>query len=113
MIVTHASESVTKMDPSQQKEAVGLGAFIEHCFFAVTPSCPDAVSLEEIQEQIRYVGVEHCILSSDFGQSANLPPVEGFGFYLDKMKQVGFSKDEIHQMVHDNPRLILGEGDAA
>lgn len=109
IIVTHASESVTQMTPSQQKVAVTLGAFIEHCFFAVTPTCPNPISLEEIREQIRFVGIEHCILSSDFGQMANLPAVEGFGFYLDEMRKRGFSKEEIRQMVRENPGQILSD----
>jgi hypothetical protein len=107
MVVTHASESVTQMSPSQQREAVKMGAYIEHCFFAVTPTCPNPISLEEIRDQIRYVGVEHAILSSDFGQIHNPPPVEGFGLYLEKMRQVGFSKDEIRQMTRETPKMIL------
>ena len=110
ILVTHASESVTRMSSSQQQTAVALGAYIEHCFFAVTPSCPSPVSLEEIRDQIRDIGVEHCILSSDFGQTQNLPPVEGFGIYLEKMKNLGFSSAEIRLMVRDNPRTVLGEG---
>lgn len=107
IVVTHASESVTQMSPSQQQDAVQLGAYVEHCFFAVTPTCPNPISLDEIRDQIRYVGVEHIILSSDFGQIQNLPPVDGFSFYLEKMKQTGFSKEEIRQMVRENPRQIL------
>lgn len=109
IIVTHASESVTHMTPFQQKEAVKMGAYIEHCFFAVTPACPDPVTLEEIGEQIRHVGAEHVILSSDFGQSQNLPPVEGFSFYLEKMKQIGFSPEEIRQMVCENPKSLFSK----
>ena len=109
IIVTHASESVTKMSLSQQKEAVKFGAYIEHCFFAVTPSCPNPISLEEIRDQIRYVGVEHVILSSDFGQINNPPPVAGFGHYLEKMKQLGFSKSEIRQMVRVNPKSLIDD----
>ncbi len=109
IIVTHASESVTNMSLSQQKEAVKFGAYIEHCFFAVTPNCPNPISLEEIRDQIRYVGVEHVILSSDFGQIYNPPPVAGFSHYLEKMKQVGFSKSEIRQMVRVNPKSLIDD----
>lgn len=107
MIVTHASESVTQMSPFQQQQAVKMGAYIEHCFFAATSACPTPVTLEEIRDQIRYIGVEHCILSSDFGQVSNPSPVEGFGTYLEKMKQIGFSKEEIRQMVRENPKALL------
>jgi len=111
IIVTHASESITGMSVSQQKEAVKSGAFIEHCFFAVTPGCPNPITLETIRDQIRYVGVEHVILSSDFGQIHNPPTVEGFGLYLEKMRKLGFSRDEIQQMVKINPEALLVNDD--
>jgi hypothetical protein len=109
MLVNHVSESVIAMDIESQSEAVRLGAFIEHSFFALTPSCPKNVALELMCDHIRQVGVEHVILTSDFGQSANPAPVEGFGFYLDKMRAQGFSTEELRVMVRDNPeKLICG-----
>ena len=107
MVVTHASESVVHMDPDKQKEAVQMGAVIEHCFFAVTESCPRKIQLEDIRDQIRYVGISSCILSSDFGQVQNPHPVEGFAYYLDKMRNLGFSDDELRIMIHDNPKVLM------
>jgi hypothetical protein len=107
MLVTHVSESVTTMSPELQKEAVQLGALIEHCFFAVTESCPGSVSLDWICEQIRVMGVDNIILTSDFGQVSNGPPVEGFSFYLGKMRGLGFSDEELRAMIHENPRKLL------
>ena len=107
MVVTHASESVVHMDPDQQKEAVQMGAVIEHCFFAVTESCPRKIQLEDIRDQIRYVGISSCILSSDFGQVQNPHPIEGFAYYLDKMRNLGFSDDELRIMIHDNPKVLM------
>ncbi len=108
MWVTHVSESVVAMSPEQQREAARLGAFLEHSFFAVTDRCPGAVSLETIAEQIRFTGVEQVILTSDLGQTANLPPVEGFRHFVETMRRVGFSAEELRVMIHDNPRRMLG-----
>jgi len=107
MLVTHASESVTLFTIEQQRQAANLGALIEHCFFATTELCPSSISLKEIADQIRSVGVACTILSSDFGQVKNGHPVEGFGQYLEKMKHLGFSKQEIEIMVTRNPRKLL------
>ena len=107
ILVTHASESVINMSPDQQKKAADMGAIIEHSFFAVTDSCPGKIRLEEIRDQIRHVGVSSCILSSDFGQVKNLPPVEGFLYYLEKMMNLGFSDEELRIMIHDNPQKLL------
>ncbi|MBW1690892.1 MAG: hypothetical protein JRJ70_09125 [Deltaproteobacteria bacterium] len=107
IVVTHPSESVVAMNPDQQKEAVHMGALIEHCFFAITESCPGRIQLEEIRDQIRYVGISSCIVSSDFGQVANPRPIEGFAYYLEKMGSLGFSEDELRVMTHDNPKKLL------
>ena len=107
IVVTHASESVVDMEPDQQKQAAHMGAMIEHCFFAVTDSCPGKIQLETIRDQIHHVGVSSSILSTDFGQVENRPPVEGFLYYLGKMRALGFSEDELRVMIHDNPRKLM------
>jgi hypothetical protein len=110
ILVTHASESVVDMEPDQQKEAAHMGAMIEHCFFAVTDSCPGKIQLEKIRDQIRYVGTSSSILSTDFGQVENSSPIEGFSYYLGKMRDLGFSEDELHVMIHDNPKKLMERG---
>ncbi|MBW2617676.1 MAG: amidohydrolase [Deltaproteobacteria bacterium] len=107
LVVTHASESVTPFTLEQQAEAVALGAVIEHCFFAVTESCPDRTSLAEMADQIRQTGVEKAILSSDFGQEANGPVIQGLAHYLAEMQKLGFSDEELRTMIVDNPRRLL------
>jgi len=107
MIVTHASESVPDMSVDEQKRCVDLGAWIEHSFLAVTPCCPGHIPLETMAEQIRAVGTNHCILSSDFGQIPNGPPVESFGQHLERILQLGFTEAEIRQMIVNNPQTIL------
>ena len=107
MIVTHASESVPNMTIEDQQRCVQLGAWIEHSFLAVTPCCPGNIALETVAEQIRAVGIEHCILSSDFGQVANGPPVPAFGEHLARIHQLGFAEEEIRRMIVENPLEIL------
>lgn len=110
MVVTHASMPVTAMSPAQQQEAARLGAMIEHSFFAATESCPNPISLAEMAEQIRQVGPDHVIVSSDFGQAANGAIVEGFARYLGQMLELGFSEDELRRMIRDNPQRLLPGG---
>jgi len=107
VLVTHASEPVTAFSAALQKEAIELGAWIEHAFFAATPSCPSPVSLKAIGEMIRATGVSQVILSSDFGQKANGNPVAAFGRYLQMMTAVGFSREELRKMVVENPKRLL------
>ena len=105
--MTHASESVPAFSAAQQREAIELGAVIEHSFFAVTPSCPQRISMESMRDMIRAAGVEHAILSSDFGQTDNGSPVMNFLHHLQKMMALGFDEAEIRQMIRVNPRRIL------
>ena len=107
MLVTHASESVSAFTEEEQQEAVNLGALVEHSFFAATPSCPNPITFETLRKMIRAVGVEHVVLSSDFGQKANGNPVTNFRHHLEQMQAMGFSTPEIRQMISTNPEKIL------
>ncbi len=108
MVVTHASEPVPGMTIEDQRACVSKGAFIEHCFMACTQCCSPPVSLDELARQIRSVGVEHVVLSSDFGQVTNGPPVAGFLDHLNRLHERGFSEDELRQMIVTNPSRLVG-----
>ena len=107
MMVTHASESVPAFTIAQQVEAAGFGALIEHSFFAATASCPGRISLESLRDAIWQVGVQHVILSSDFGQVANGNPIVNFRHHLAKMIELGFNEQEIRRMTNVNPEKLL------
>lgn len=107
MIVTHASESVPNMSVADQRRCAEFGARIEHSFLAVTPCCPGNIPLAMIAEQIREVGVENCILTSDFGQAPNGPPVPAFGEHLGRLSELGFADAEIRRMIVENPLSLL------
>ena len=107
MVVTHASQAVPGMSVEEQKQCVNFGAMIEHCFLAVTECCPGTTSLESIASQIRAIGVGNVILSSDFGQPINGPPIEAFGRHADELLKMGFEAAELKQMLSDNPRRLV------
>lgn len=107
MLITHASESVPAMSVAGQKEAIALGALVEHSFFAATPACPNRISLESMRDAIRETGADHVILSSDFGQTANGNPVENFLQHLAKFAALGFDESTLRQMICVNPARIF------
>lgn len=107
MVVTHASQAVPGMSIEDQQRAVALGAMIEHCFLAVTECCPGRISIESIAQQVRAVGCEYVILSSDFGQPANGPPVAAFGQHVSRLREFGFDDRTLRIMLSENPcRLV-------
>ncbi len=91
----------------EQKRMVRDGVFIEHCFVSTMPTS-DRLDPQLIAEAVRAVGVEHCILSTDFGQIFNPPPVEGMRMYIETMLRYGLSEEEIATMIRKNPARALG-----
>lgn len=107
MVVTHASQSVPDMSVEDQRSCVAHGAMIEHCFLAVTECCPGTIPLESIVEQIRAIGVNNVILSSDFGQPANGPPIDAFRRHAARLLGMGFDEAELRVMLCDNPKRLV------
>lgn len=103
-IVTHASFWIPK---EAQLEMTDLGAYIEHVAGATLHEDGDEV-FAAIVEQVRAVGPQHVALSTDLGQAQNPPPPEGFGAWIDRFLEAGFSDEEVTTMVRDNPRAIVG-----
>ena len=108
IIVNHVLESVAAMTPAQQRELARLGALVEQSFFALTSACPNSSTVEEMRDQIRAVGPQSIILSSDLGQMSNMPPVEGFAYYLHRLEEAGIGRDDLRVMIRDNPLRLIG-----
>ena len=91
----------------EQKKMVRQGVFIEHCFIATMPT-GDRIDPQRIADAMRAVGPENCIMSTDFGQIFNPPPVEGMRMYIETMLRCGITEEEIIKMVRKNPARALG-----
>ena len=91
----------------EQKKMVRPGVFIEHCFIATMPT-GDRIDPQKIADAMRAVGPENCIMSTDFGQIFNPPPVEGMRMYIETMLRYGITENEIITMVKKNPARALG-----
>jgi Family of unknown function (DUF6282) len=107
MIVTHAIQPPVLMDVPQMKEAASLGAFIE--FVGGSPEGQgSAARIDGIATAIRQVGVASSILSSDLGQQGNPLPPDGFGAFIEALRQRGFSDRDLEVMSKQNPARLLG-----
>ena len=102
-IITHA-DNPADFYTIEQKEAVSLGAVIEHCYFT---TYYDRTPASAIAEQIRAVGVENVILSSDFGQPKSPYSDEGLEMYANVMREQGFSDEELTMMFRVTPEKLL------
>lgn len=105
IILTHADNPANAYTIQEQCEAAELGAIVEHCYFTTyyrrTP-------IETITAQIRAVGIEHVILSTDFGQPQSPYSDEGLEQYATLLARQGFSDAELRAMFCSTPARLLG-----
>jgi hypothetical protein len=109
MVVNHPlTPSVgTRIDIEDQVILSKMGAYMDHCWVATMPKHSQLPSGDYVKA-IRAVGVEKCILSTDFGQIHNPTPLEGFRMMVSTLLEEGFSIEELESMVKDNPGKLLG-----
>jgi hypothetical protein len=107
MVATHGMGAPTSLTAEQARKAAGLGAFIE--FVSGTLAAPNAqTKIDRLVQDIRAVGVEHAIISSDLGQAGNPLPADGFATFMEALRQKGFSNQELDRMAKENPARLLG-----
>lgn len=104
IIITHADWESTYYSIDDQLKLVALGATIEHSF---TSPWQNHISWQEVFEQIRAVGPEHCILSTDLGQKQNIYPDEGLTQFVKKLLEDGFPEKAVRTMIVDNPASLV------
>lgn len=107
MLITHAA---TFLNIAQMQEATTQGAFIEwiRSSLPLTPGVTAKFTAAEEVEALRTVGVQYCVLATDFGQPANLPPPDGFAEYIAALAAAGMTEKELATMTKDNPAKLLG-----
>lgn len=104
MVLTHADNPANAYSVEQQRQAVALGALVEHSFFT---TYYDRTSIGEITRQIRAVGCENVLLTTDFGQPDSPYADEGMTQYGTLLLRQGFTLDEWRVMTRDNPSRLL------
>lgn len=104
IVVTHPDFPSISLTKEEQKELSLLGAYMEHCF---TTPFSGKMSWETLYENIKYVGSQNCLLSSDLGQVNTIYPDEGMEQFVRNLLRNGFVEDEIIQMIRINPSYLL------
>ena len=107
LVVTHPHAEFVGMSVEQMREAGELGALNEMHYAFTTPAIQPPQKLGDIVATIRAVGIEHCILATDGGQSINPPPVEMLRLFIDGLVELGFTRDEIVYMTAEAPGELL------
>lgn len=104
MIATHSEFPATFATTDEQKGFIECGAVIEHTYLTIINK---QFTIEQLKNDIRAVGAENVILSTDLGQDVNPMPPEGFGDYLNALLASGITREEIETMVVKNPTALV------
>ena len=104
VLITHPEWPGLNLSTKQLRALAGEGAFFEHCYL----NSRDPAGLERITAQIRAVGVECTVLTTDLGQAGNPLPVEGMRAYIGALLDLGLSRAEVGRMMRENPAWLLG-----
>jgi hypothetical protein len=104
IVITHAEFPSQNLTGAEQAELADLGAIIEHCF---TTYHTNKAPWEAVFANIRAVGVERTILSTDLGQKTNPPVAEGFAMFAERLLDAGFTGAEINRMAATIPAGLI------
>jgi hypothetical protein len=104
MIATHPG-GIATMD--EQREMASLGAYIEHTFLSCMPDTA-RLSVPELVDTLRDLGVDRCVVTTDFGQWTNPPAAEGMRMAIAALLGAGMEPSEVSVLVKDNPNQLIG-----
>jgi hypothetical protein len=105
VVVTHPEFTSQRLPVDVQRKLAQRGALLERCF--TTPHS-GKVTWHQLMNNIRSVGAEHSVLSSDLGQPFNPPVEDGLALMADRLLAEGFSEDEVRTMAVTNSRRVAG-----
>ena len=105
MIATHPGGIATE---EEQREMSSIGAYLEYTFLSCMPGRARC-SVEELAATLRRLGVERCIVTTDFGQWMNPPAAEGMRMAIASLLQAGLTDDEVATLVKANPLELIGD----
>ena len=104
IIATHPA-GVAMIEEQQQMAATG--AYVEYTFLACMPSVA-TYTPREMAASLRTIGVERCVVTTDFGQAANPPAAEGMRMAIATLLEVGLTPEEVETLVKKNPLQLVG-----
>ncbi|OGE88988.1 MAG: hypothetical protein A3J07_04795 [Candidatus Doudnabacteria bacterium RIFCSPLOWO2_02_FULL_49_13] len=104
IIVTHPIYQKINMSLGLQKELADRGAYIEQCYSMYSI---DKIPISKIARQIKVIGADRCILSSDMGQVFSKSPDQALLDFTHLLIQEGITLREIKTMLVSNPAKLI------
>lgn len=108
LVFTHP-EDIVDGSLNDVKGIAAMGAFIEHSLCMFLDGCKfKSREAEDLKNQIDAGGVGQTILASDLGQVGTYAPLDGMRRGIKLCMDLGYTDDEIRQMVSTNTARALG-----
>lgn len=107
ILIQHPDLGIARLPFELETELVRKGAVLEKCYLACSEDFRD-LSVAQMADSIRRLGVGSCVLVTDYGQSHNIPPVQALSEFVAALLQCGLAATEIETMIATNPRQLLG-----
>lgn len=104
IVITHPIYQKINMPIKIQKQLATKGCFIEECYSMYSI---DKISINKIARQIKYIGADRVILSSDVGQVFSPSPSEALYKFAKLLRKEGIKRDDLYKMLVSNPRSLL------
>lgn len=105
IVVTHPEFTSQRIPADAQASLTAHGALLERC---LTTPLTGKVSWDLWLHNIRAVGPEHSVISSDLGQPFNPPVEDGLAIAADTLLANGFTDEEVRMMAVHNSRWLAG-----
>lgn len=105
IVITHPIYQRISMPIRIQQKLAEIDCFMEQSYSMYSI---DKIPIAKIAKQIREVGYESVILSSDVGQTFSPSPSDALYSFLSLLLQEGFGFNELERMAVTNPRKLLG-----
>jgi hypothetical protein len=108
LVITHGlwTNGMVRFTLDELKQLGQMGAYIENCYVGFLPT-DFRNDPKPIVDAIKYIGAEHCIMSTDLGQYYNPSPAEGMRMFIALLLKYGISAAEIEFMAKKNPAKLL------
>jgi hypothetical protein len=107
MVIDHPNFYITDFNRDQQKKLVSMGAYMNLPYSALGPKF-HWLSPEDFYNNLRDVGVDNCVVSSDVGQPGNPTSPQALQFLREILLDEGLSTEEYRTLTVTNPKSILG-----
>lgn len=107
LVVTHPELHLSSFSLDFQLKMTRLGATIERVYLPTTPSW-GGFPVEQTAREIKELGVESCVLSTDLGQASGKRPTEGLAEFCQELHDAGLSETDLYRMVVANSAELLG-----